>query len=553
MYGKKIIKSIMLTVLIAAACISTGCEHEQSSLEKYKELLSVPMQNLMNQGKAYSNAGRIDSAYTMYATVAGRYNPSLAKNDKGLCQMACNNAAYIAHFYYNDYPLACAYLTKSLEIADEIHANGAYPYIYINFGNLMFACGNWDEGMNYHIKAIDMAIQNKDTANYLKGAANLFAEALLKDKVAEYRHTVYEFPVLQSSGPLWNYTYKLYKVARARLKGDYADMECTLRSMSSEDDNGIVPRDRLIFFRKFLLAKSEEFQGHTRRAIDLLKGIESMRQRTPELNSYLYNALYVNYRRLGISDSSADYRLRYAELADTLRSDQKIDAIYDMKRMYENRSINIRMENLLLERETHMHAIWTVSGFSILILVLLVWLIISRHKITQANRLIYARNQELLQELDAHRTITKKSRHTRLDAEGRTERLDVGHNADQTEDETLQRIKAIMETSPEIYMPDFSVERLAYLLELPVRKVSKTINDGTGWNFSTMLQTYRIREACRRLSEKNGVMSKHTIEAIAAGLGFKSRSNFNTVFKKHTGLTPAAWQKIALSEQDTDR
>lgn len=35
-----------------------------------------------------------------------------------------------------------------------------------------------------------------------------------------------------------------------------------------------------------------------------------------------------------------------------------------------------------------------------------------------------------------------------------------------------------------------------------------------------------------------------TIEAIGQSLGFKSRTNFTAIFKRFTGMTPAAYQRM---------
>ena len=52
------------------------------------------------------------------------------------------------------------------------------------------------------------------------------------------------------------------------------------------------------------------------------------------------------------------------------------------------------------------------------------------------------------------------------------------------------------------------------------------------------------REACRILNEPN--QSAHlTIEAIAANLGFNSRSNFTVTFKRITGISPSDFMKMA--------
>lgn len=94
-----------------------------------------------------------------------------------------------------------------------------------------------------------------------------------------------------------------------------------------------------------------------------------------------------------------------------------------------------------------------------------------------------------------------------------------------------------METSPEVFRHDFSLNSLARRADAPVRRVSQTINSRFGTNFNTFLQKYRVAEACWRLDDRKRY-GHHTIEAISEGLGFKSRSNFVAVFKKFTGLTP---------------
>lgn len=53
-----------------------------------------------------------------------------------------------------------------------------------------------------------------------------------------------------------------------------------------------------------------------------------------------------------------------------------------------------------------------------------------------------------------------------------------------------------------------------------------------------------VKTACRILNEPN--QSAHlTIEAIAANLGFNSRSNFTVTFKRITGISPSDFMKMA--------
>ncbi len=80
------------------------------------------------------------------------------------------------------------------------------------------------------------------------------------------------------------------------------------------------------------------------------------------------------------------------------------------------------------------------------------------------------------------------------------------------------------------------------------RYVSQVINESTNKNFNTLLNEYRIREACKRLTDFD-TYGQMTNETIAEGLGYKSRSHFIRTFKKMTGLTPSQYQKIAREEQ----
>ena len=70
-----------------------------------------------------------------------------------------------------------------------------------------------------------------------------------------------------------------------------------------------------------------------------------------------------------------------------------------------------------------------------------------------------------------------------------------------------------------------------------------------GKNFNSLLQSYRIREACRRFPDPANY-GNLSIEAVAADVGFKSRTNFNSVFKEVTGLTPSVYIKMAQQSKD---
>lgn len=72
-------------------------------------------------------------------------------------------------------------------------------------------------------------------------------------------------------------------------------------------------------------------------------------------------------------------------------------------------------------------------------------------------------------------------------------------------------------------------------------------------SFYELLNEYRVREACRRLSDEEHY-GHLTIEAISISLGYKSRTTLLNAFKKQTGLTPTEYQRISRKQaKDTQR
>ncbi len=84
--------------------------------------------------------------------------------------------------------------------------------------------------------------------------------------------------------------------------------------------------------------------------------------------------------------------------------------------------------------------------------------------------------------------------------------------------------------------PQLSLEKLATGLEINPRQLSSVLNNEVGKNFYDYVNRYRIEEV--KVLLKDPKHQHLTIEAIANLAGFKSKSSFNTAFKKHTNMTP---------------
>jgi AraC-like DNA-binding protein len=82
---------------------------------------------------------------------------------------------------------------------------------------------------------------------------------------------------------------------------------------------------------------------------------------------------------------------------------------------------------------------------------------------------------------------------------------------------------------------NLSIFMLAKMLSTNSKYLSQVINVEFGKSFVHFINEYRIEDAKKILLSENN----YTIEAQSQMAGFKSKSSFNTAFKRHTGTTPS--------------
>jgi AraC-like DNA-binding protein len=107
-------------------------------------------------------------------------------------------------------------------------------------------------------------------------------------------------------------------------------------------------------------------------------------------------------------------------------------------------------------------------------------------------------------------------------------------------DSLVQILIQHMQSHKPYLAPELTLDQLASQLSLKPRVLSQTINEGLNQTFFDFINRYRIKEATRLLT--NPVDKKITILEVLYEVGFNSKSSFNTLFKKYTGLTPTEFR-----------
>jgi AraC-like DNA-binding protein len=113
--------------------------------------------------------------------------------------------------------------------------------------------------------------------------------------------------------------------------------------------------------------------------------------------------------------------------------------------------------------------------------------------------------------------------------------------SDEERKRMIENLNLHMRTRRPWLEPELSLDQLSAQLSVKPRMLSQLINETLNQNFFDFVNRYRIEEAKRLLT--NPVDKKITVLEVLYEVGFNSKSSFNTLFKKYTGLTPSEFKK----------
>jgi AraC-like DNA-binding protein len=104
----------------------------------------------------------------------------------------------------------------------------------------------------------------------------------------------------------------------------------------------------------------------------------------------------------------------------------------------------------------------------------------------------------------------------------------------------LDRLLNLMNHEQPFKDGDLTIQKLAEKLSIPSHHLSQTINERLGQSFSDFINSYRVEDAKKKLLDP--AFSHLSVLGIAEEVGFNSKSSFNSVFKKHTNMTPSEFR-----------
>lgn len=538
-----------LTVTILLLLLPTTVQAARQPLPSfYARYEKFSTRSLFNMGYTYLYKRQMaDSALVCFSIIANRKDSrQLADDELRLYVNAMNYIGNIYYTYYNRFDLADEFLDRALQTARENNFTDRIPYIIGNKANVTFICelingsksatsqyiadnkkNFWEAAKMKEWGCVTTTYYNLSLSAYGSSQPDKILKLISKETTGISRLKLPEDTKILDEAILYN------KINIAYSKKNYAECARLLNSnMPSKTDYtkyNVMPMMHIVLVQIYRKMNRNDLAEEELDKLDKISRAESSQ---PILKYSIDNILHEYYQQNGDSALAVYYDYQRLKTKDELNNGYNLATVKQGRflRQLEQISLNYQHEQ---QKQRATTIVLIIVSLALIILILLV-IIIYRSYQHQKHLIdvLYSRNRQLV---NSNQLLLP------VDEDSTGEDSSKQKNTDLPEGIVGSIIK-IMENTEVICNKGFSMTQLCYLSGYNRTYVSRAIREKWGTNFNGLLNSYRIKEACKRMSDTEAY-SNLTIEAIADSLGYASRSNFSTVFKRTTGMTAAEYIK----------
>lgn len=552
---------MMVCITLLVLCPIAWASFDRTYIDRtYQQWSTLPSKQLVDMGIDFcKNQQRIDSAFLCFSIAANRYyDKHLTDADRRESVRAFQMMGRTYFFEYEDFIKADSIVSLAEELSHQHHYNDLLPDILIDRASIVKVLNMVVHGtqrvdtvsLNMLKTAFHLAYRNGNWQSAKASFFNLMIDCIQVNE-SEYIGGIMDsvMRVMPESVAWQPMAVQLIGGVEAFNNGDLNGALTHLQAFKTsipKNTNYIGQPSALMIANDYLYICLMNMRRYDAARDCLEENIAiatSNHQSIHLMDAYGNMAKY--YQFLGDSVQAEKYRLKFLECRDEIVNKKRLGNVEQQQFLRAMEKKNREVAQLAQQRQARERIILWVSIAAILLLVIVGFLIWHNRKIAQRNRQLYERMQQLLEQdeklLHELQQQAESEPTVDPDSSGHAEKTHGSSPLDDTEkSELLHRIFIVMETCDEVFQEGFTLERLAELAQGNRNYVSNVINERYGMNFNALMAEYRVKEACRRMSDKEKY-SNLTLEALGRSVGFKSNSNFIKTFKRVTGLTPSAY------------
>lgn len=505
------VSSIMMLALLLCACsdgYASNPEDKEADPATIEPRIHAMVENAadcFDQGRLHEAFRILMDAETILATLTPEESARVATRDMYLLEV------YTANIYsnYRDFACAARYYGSAMEFAgsarDSLQTLLHISVMSSHSGDSLLAARSV-RGMRA------MVVPDKEYQKYAVAVADAYVQKYFGDR--------------RRSRDLFMQSLNTARSAGLKLHSSLTPVSELYEYYSSRGD-----LDSMIFWLDDYKRLAETF-------------------RVPEMMADVNKGYWKAYTLKGDRENALKAYDAYFSIVDSIYNPagfQALNSRYNEENLNRTNDRMMRLELTVSRQKIILSAIAVVIA-----LAALTWLLWRRARMSQ--RRIFFLNREIARQ-EAASVSDPVARTPDTDdppvSYADTDQPGDPSDPDRTRHSELMRSVHAVLADPAVYCdPEFSITVLARLVGSNSKYVSQAINDSTGMNFRTFINSLRIKVARSRLAG-NGEYANMTIQAISESVGFRSTSNFVLAFKKVMGITPSAYQKLAKNSIDS--
>lgn len=501
-------------------------------------------------------------------------------------------------FDNNKFPEALKLFTRSLELADSLGDDHAKIVCIGYISNIYFNVGDYGRCYYYQSQGYDMAVRNNELYMQKNYLSNMVATCSKSGRIELAKMYIGKLrKLVEQHNDTKSHYYLLYDDARiSTAEGRYAEaIEKHIKTMQYAIDNKM--KENFLLFQQCEIGNLYLLIGNYDKAVEwgrkcLRKEVKSNER---DFVTSVYKLLADAYMMKGDKENGDYFNNKYFVMQDSVFNRSRLYSAGNDLLEYENRKADEQIDSL---NGTISRQFIAITVFAVLVLALAIVSILlfrNNRQLNMTYRLLIRKNKEMVkQEAHTKKLLEESVLHSKDRMMGEEQNAPVDDakdmpNADETDENELAEggkkaesaasdkatvqatadkeentnginmseenknrllnsVIEVMNNVEFISKPDFGLNALADAVGSNTRYVSWVINDTYGKNFKTMLNECRIKEACRRLLDKENY-GNMTIQAIYEEVGYTNNVSFIRAFKKVNGMTPSEYQRQYRMEE----
>jgi AraC-like DNA-binding protein/Tfp pilus assembly protein PilF len=479
----------------------------------------------INDGKYTDTRKHLNEIYSMMANDTGSFEFARALNLEG---------GFLSRT--GDYVGAQKKMLAAAKHFENLNNSRALGAVYSGIATNYQSLGESGLAMLYFRKALSITQQNKDSLNWflaLNSLGNIFQQSnpdsakyyffkardlmSLKQWSNESLSVQYNLAMFYYNRKEYPKAMDIYRKILALCR-QYNIKSGIYRAMSGignvfEAQNKDI--EALQTFHE--AAQLADEAGEKPVQVQLLEGAKYMYEKAGN-----YKDAYITQKKI-------------KHLSDSLFTLDKQIAVHNLEIAYNKEKTerqNEALNNKMLLMKGKMKASYIILGLVLLSALVLGWQLYHIYKLYQQRNIAYNTLFEKYRiDMQSVGTDTNKIPELKL----------IPAVAPEESNLPYRKFIAYFESEKPFLNPALRFDNVALHLRINRKILSHQLQQNTGMNFNTFVNSYRIKETLRLLAEPN--LQQYKIEAIAKEAGFGSKASFYAAFSQVTGSKPSDFRE----------